>query len=478
MPRKATGSAFKDRAGRWYVQVTLAAGPKGRPAFALPVAFTEEQADARRVLLADLAARLREKKIPRDVAEQLLEKGAAADTDKRLAGVLNFAEEILSGDVPLARPLDKRATFRDVAKRWTSSELARDYADHVSPMREGDARRVYIERHLLPAVGDVEIASFTLDHADRAMQGVPSTLAPSTRGAIAGALFRVLALAVFPLRLIAANPIPREWRPKTGARRVRPYLYPEEDRTLLACVRVPLESRLLYGFLAREGMRYSEARALDWGALDLERGSVRLDVNKTDDPRAWALGSDVVRALRLWKAMREKRLGRAVLAGEPVFTLTFKRGAARIGGPDARRFRKYLRRAGLTREELDTTKGLRRPIRVHDLRGTFVTLTLATGRTETWVADRTGHKSSGMINRYRRAARTATELHLGWLVALDEAIPELTGNANGNASGGGRSEHEEREKKSLPAHVAALRLRDLPHRAVVSPCDTNRPRRS
>jgi hypothetical protein len=39
--------------------------------------------------------------------------------------------------------------------------------------------------------------------------------------------------------------------------------------------------------------------------------------------------------------------------------------------------------------------------------------------------DRTGHKSSLMINRYRRAARAAAELHLVDLKPLNEAIPEL-----------------------------------------------------
>jgi hypothetical protein len=62
---------------------------------------------------------------------------------------------------------------------------------------------------------------------------------------------------------------------------------------------------------------------------------------------------------------------------------------------------------------------------VHDLRGTFVTLSLAAGRSETWVADRTGHTSSQMINRYRRAARSAGELSLGQLAPLDQVIPEL-----------------------------------------------------
>src|SRR5882672_3426670 len=64
-------------------------------------------------------------------------------------------------------------------------------------------------------------------------------------------------------------------------------------------------------------------------------------------------------------------------------------------------------------------------LRAHDLRGTFVTLSLANGKTETWVMDRTGHQSSGMVNEYRQAARSAAELNLGPLAPLDEAIPEL-----------------------------------------------------
>src|SRR5690606_9487912 len=76
----------------------------------------------------------------------------------------------------------------------------------------------------------------------------------------------------------------------------------------------------------------------------------------------------------------------------------------------------------------------RAPLRAHDLRATFVTLALASGKTETWVCDRTGHRSSNMLNKYRRAARTAEELGLGWLKPMHEVIPELVG-ADGRARG-------------------------------------------
>jgi integrase len=56
-----------------------------------------------------------------------------------------------------------------------------------------------------------------------------------------------------------------------------------------------------YGVLAGEGMRASELEALRWRDVDLTLGLVRLDENKTDDPRAWALSPDVARTLACWK---------------------------------------------------------------------------------------------------------------------------------------------------------------------------------
>ena len=88
-------------------------------------------------------------------------------------------------------------------------------------------------------------------------------------------------------------------------------------------------------------------------------------------------------------------------------------------------FRDDLRAAGITRPQLFDCSKQRQPIRVHDLRGTFVTLALAMGRTEAWVADRTGHRSSQMINVYRRPARAAAELGSSWLAPMDEAIVEI-----------------------------------------------------
>jgi len=64
------------------------------------------------------------------------------------------------------------------------------------------------------------------------------------------------------------------------------------------------------------------------------------------------------------------------------------------------------------------------PIRLHDLRATFVTVSLANGKTEQRGSDRTGHKSSQMIALYTRQARTWSELGLGTVSPLDALLPE------------------------------------------------------
>src|SRR5690606_21428500 len=88
----------------------------------------------------------------------------------------------------------------------------------------------------------------------------------------------------------------------------------------------------------------------------------------------------------------------------------------------ARRLRVHLQLAGIRRPEPFEHTEARLPIRVHDLRGSSVTIALANGRTEAWVTDRTGHKSSAMVAKYRRAARTAEEARLGDWTPLDAAI--------------------------------------------------------
>lgn len=275
--------------------------------------------------------------------------------------------------------------------------------------------------------GELPIAGLTLDDCDHVMTHLPATTkASATRRHYAQSLKKLIAYSVSPLRLRESTPIPLGWLPKVRIDRAKSWVYPSEDADLMKCRDVPLAHRLLFGFLAREGMRVSEALGLTWADVDLENGFVKLDENKTDDPRSWALGPDVARALAAWKRLRGAKAAK-VPAIFPRVLVT--------EGHIAKRLREGLAAAGVTRQEViaDDPGRARIPLRAHDLRGSFVTLAFACGRSEAWVSDRTGHRSSLMLARYKRSARSAAEVGLGWFAPLDEAIPELL--ANGQQTG-------------------------------------------
>lgn len=201
------------------------------------------------------------------------------------------------------------ATFKSFSKRWTSGELHRSYPDHIAEVNQ-DKNVSRLNKYVWPVIGDRLLTEVTLDHALDVLRRIPTKKSKDTRRHVAQLMTRVFNLAVYPCRLLPASPLPRGFLPKLGPRKARSYLYPDEDRKLLGCTKVPLAYRMLYGFLAREGMRSaSEALALTWSDLDLKRGAINLDENKTDDPRSWALDPATVTALKQWRLLEGKPAG-------------------------------------------------------------------------------------------------------------------------------------------------------------------------
>jgi hypothetical protein len=94
----------------------------------------------------------------------------------------------------------------------------------------------------------------------------------------------------------------------------------------------------------------------------------------------------------------------------------------------AHQIRCDLRRVGVTRPQLFESSETRQRFRAHDLRATFVTIALATGKTETWVSDRNGHDGLTMVDKYRRKART---WNVGELGRLDRVLPGSVRYLNG-----------------------------------------------
>jgi len=418
MPAPATGE-LRPLANGWEARIRIEG--KKRRGFVLAAFGPADETAARErcTAMAQIAVRLRRAGHAART-EDLLKMAAGARPGRPWEAVVAAVDVLCSGSAE-AITADAVPTFVDFAREWTSGKLHTKFPDHVSKKKDSDADERYLTNYVEAIIGDLAIDAFTLDHADQIMASIPEGRAASTRRHVAQFVRRVCALAVYPARLRKDSPIPRGWLPKVKVTKAFTHLYPDEDRQLLGCAGtegVPLIRRLFYGVLAREGLRRSELASIRFRDLDLEVGRISLDENKTDDPRTWALDPGVRRALKAWKdrfcpdASHDDYV--FAEAGVPLYV---NRLAADLQND--------LRTAECKREQLYERSASRRPLRAHDLRATFVTVSLANGKTETFVADRTGHRSSAMINRYRRAARTWSELDLGPLAPLDEAIPEL-----------------------------------------------------
>lgn len=328
--------------------------------------------------------------------------------------------------------IHKGMSFRDLAELWTNGTLATTFPDSVRQKRSSCSDRARLNKYILPYVGNRTVSDFEGDRGLELAEGVrrklPADLSKDSRRHVSQILNKLLNIAVYPVRILRANPLPRGWLPRGSLEKAKSYLYPSEDAQLMTHAGVSLLNRLFYGVLAREGLRASEARELRVNDVDLENGVVHLDQNKTDDPRSWPLSPGVLEALRRY--LQRHRSG--VKPDDLVFV--DPAGRRPPGDGLARAFRRDLVAAGVKRPQLFTDTPERKRIRGHDLRATFVTVHLANGKTETWIADRTGHKSSQMIAKYRRLARTHAELNLGELTPLVDAIPELAGEAAGRPS--------------------------------------------
>jgi len=402
-------------------------------------AKSDEAADERALLVAGAVAELVD-----------AHRGAEAKALGAALGRATSPIELAEARAAVAQAVEegkrpKAVTVRQFAERWTGGGLAREFPDQVKAIDQGD-NVTRFERYVFPLLGRRAIGELMRADGDKVMARLPAGI--ENRRAIAQTLYRLARLAVY-VGLLARSPFPVGWLPRLAPLKGKPFLYPDEDAALLGCTAIPLRRRVAYGLLDREGFRPAElvgrrgkrgapaAPPMGWDAIDLLRGVVRLDVNKTADPRPWSLDPGVARALRAWHTLQGDH---SFMVGELV-------GVDDIDDPYvvdaipklAEHLRADLKTAGVTRAELWDRTRERSRLRAHDLRGTFVTLSLANGKTETWVADRTGHKSSAMIYRYRRAARTAAELGLGPLLPMDEAIPELRAAATAGGPGAGKT---------------------------------------
>ncbi len=416
--------------------------------FLLDCAHTDDDAKEVQDVMLDALLRLREAG-KESLAEAVLSQLAASDRPRR-KGVLRLMEGVLNGTEHVALPEEqapaaptvhveagKIVTFGEFVDRWTSGDLAADYRGRIKVINQAENKR-RLRVHVLDVsyrgrrIAEVPLHEFTLDHAEHVLR--QESLPEGSLRHVAQIMNRVLSLAVYPARLIAQSPFPRGWLPPANPVKARSYLYPVEELRLMQHTTIPLAQRLYIGMACREGPRKGNLSRLEWTdlVLDLNGGGVlAFDSTKNADDANWALDPGTAEALRRWRRICPSK--RWVF---PELAVPTVRNLPRSDRPMnvhhlSKQLRTWLKECGVDRAKLYERGKDRLPLRAHDLRATFVTLALAVGRSETWVMQRTAHKTYGMLARYRRDARTLEELGVGWLTPLHEAIPELAEMAPG-----------------------------------------------
>lgn len=423
MPREATGTWTK-KGKTYYVRLSIDRGK--RRAFALPTARNDKQAEQQTALLASLAEKLRDHGHAESCERLIRQATQGADAFQQVSMAI---DQLCAGETE-AIPTGA-VTFEEFSRQWLNGELEKLYPGQL---RKPPARLAPVigrfENYIFPVCGKVPLASLTKAHAQSVMRSLPSHLGTLSRRQIAVQVSGICSLAAHELvGVLPQNPLPKGFIPRRPDGKARQWVYPDEEAQFAASPAVPLWFRVFCGFLAREGLRSEEARTLQWQDLDLKRGIVALDKNKTRDPRMWKLSDGMLEALLAWRA-----LSPASDKSERGLVFVDERGQMIQSNNLADYFREQLRAAGITRELLYKNSPERKHIVIHDLRATFITMALVAGHNEQWTMNRTGHHSSVQINTYKREVDMAMALGFKQLAPLNEAIPELATKKTGGSA--------------------------------------------
>ena len=442
---------LEPKPGGFIVRLRFGRDANGQPARARFLIATKDESVAADIEIRMTAAAYSLAQLRHPKARELLtEMGRVAGDAKAFRSlerdvVARLVAESATAPAPVSvAPV----TFRDVAELWTSGKLTELYPDSkLLPEKEkkgrsDDKTAVAV---FFPALGNKPMAAITLGDLDEARKAIPRDLHPNTRRGHLVRLRLLFRIAAGPLRLISV--VPPIDIPKRIPSNLFGYLYPQEEALLLGCIRVPLLYRVLYGYLARNGCRITETLQLTWDHVDLETGDIRIDKRwtKTRRARLWVLDSDVVEALEAWFIESGRPEGTArVFAGRQKARLSSATVRKRLVGD--------LRAAGVTRKSiLDGADGVD-PLRVHDLRASFVTLSLRAGKPLKWIMARTGHESLGVMKGYDRLVQDAEEHRLpAWFSHMSRTIPEFARHSK--AGPGVGLAHKMRGE--MPSHARA-----------------------
>jgi integrase len=316
-----------------------------------------------------------------------------AEALKRAEG--GFVESDRTVATLVAEWLKSKETSRKVRARTLS-----DYRDQA-------------QRYVVPFIGHVELRRLRLDHVQALVNALASEgKASETVRKGYRVLHGALAYGV-KLRLLPHNPALGVELPLRDRREMRA-LGPEEARAFMRAI-AGNRHEALFAFLLGTGCRPSEAYALAWRDLDLERATVTIwrsvervrtelrivEGTKTEKGRrTLLLSQSLVDALRTHRARQAHAILEAGTRYDRAADLVFSTDAGGLLDPRnvvARYFKPALAAAKLSTA-----------IRLYDLRHSHATLLLHEGVNVKAVSARLGHASAAMtLDRYAHALPAA-----------------------------------------------------------------------
>lgn len=242
----------------------------------------------------------------------------------------------------------------------------------------------YSGKHFTPNLGTLQLGSLTAEmltrlYARLSRDGLSPKTIRNLHGVISRALRDAVAWKYIPRNVAAEVTLPKRETPELQA------WSPEELRAFLDHVRddwlYPLWHLAVF-----TGMRRGELIGLRWADLDLDAGRLTIRKAKTSaGNRTIALDPTTVEALR-----EHPRYGAHV----------FMWPEGREIDPNliTKWFRKHMKAAGLP------------PIRLHDLRASYITAAIETGVPPQVIAARVGHANTSItMNIYARVIGGADE---------------------------------------------------------------------
>jgi len=415
--RRANRRGYVERRGkRWYGRIELA--DKSRPWIPLGSGMSREKA------LEKLAA--------------LVERGDETGQLEAYVGRLR------AGMAPRrSRPPTVATTgssVRELTTDWTSGKLYEQYGavNRLRPIASAKINAWTLAKHALgvrtrgargPEFGDLRVAEVTPDDVGKVMAALPRDQAAQSRLHMYQRLRRVFDLAEYPCRLReeGTNPVKRYMRPERDEDKLYCYLYPSEVLALLASAKIPLGRRVLYAVAVYTGLRKGSLYSLRWKGIDFEHGTIsalRVKGKRRDGDGGDAGGRPIFSRgdpslmvlLRAWW----------IRCGRPEDGNVIREVGLERHHDEAQVLRADLRTVGVTRAILFSDAANVEPLRFHDCRSTFCTWARRAGRSDAWIAERTGHRLSGtMIDRYTRQAQTLEDLDYDAFPDLSVAVAEL-----------------------------------------------------